>query len=382
MPLKLLKFDTINPQIYILNLIKENQDEFQKMKREEFLEWMISTRGNFSDFYTYNLSKSGWETQEFFMNEYYLDKTADELYKGSKKFKKIISEIKNKIRPIQNRWEMTVLGDYIKKYKPDVIFVREQIGIPSVFWKGNGNNSLVVSRIATPIPKFWSPIDWDLILTSTETYKKFFEVNGIQSVINENGFDERILDELEKTGKKYDVTFVGGLGDRNWKRRTRVIEYISGKTDFKWWGYNANKYEPSHPINKSYMGITSGLKMLNIYRQSKIVFNDYGEIAEGAGVNQRLFEVLGVGSLLLTREAENLEKNFPPGIFVTFKDEKDCLEKINYYLTHEKEREEIALAGQKYILENFSYKKLMHELDAVLKESYYKKFPNGVKPSS
>ena len=39
-------------------------------------------------------------------------------------------------------------------------------------------------------------------------------------------------------------------------------------------------------------------------------------------------------------------------------------------------RKEIALAGQKFILENYSYKKLMIEVDKVLKESYFKKFPN------
>jgi spore maturation protein CgeB len=115
--------------------------------------------------------------------------------------------------------------------------------------------------------------------------------------------------------------------------------------------------------------------MLRIYRQSKIVFNDYGEIADSAAVNQRMFEVLGVGSLLVTREAENLKQEFPNDIFITFRDEKDCLDKMNYFLKNEKEREEIALRGQKHVLENYAYDKLMIELDKVLKESYSKKFP-------
>ncbi|MBL8007076.1 MAG: glycosyltransferase family 1 protein, partial [Ignavibacteria bacterium] len=51
-------------------------------------------------------------------------------------------------------------------------------------------------------------------------------------------------------------------------------------------------------------------------------------------------------------------------------------EKIRYYLENEKEREEIAAAGQKFILENYNYKNLMMELDQVIKKSYNKFFPD------
>ncbi|MEO8664949.1 MAG: hypothetical protein ABI462_05575, partial [Ignavibacteria bacterium] len=63
MSLRLLKFDSINPQIYIIKEIEKNLEKFRMMKRAEFLEWIISTRGNFSDFYTYNLRPLGWETE-------------------------------------------------------------------------------------------------------------------------------------------------------------------------------------------------------------------------------------------------------------------------------------------------------------------------------
>ncbi|MEO8446830.1 MAG: glycosyltransferase, partial [bacterium] len=80
-----------------------------------------------------------------------------------------------------------------------------------------------------------------------------------------------------------------------------------------------------------------------------------------------------------TREAENLKDEYPDNIFATFKNEQDCLEKIKYYLENEKEREEIAKRGQEYVLKNFTYDKLMEELDVQLKESYSKKFPKSVK---
>ncbi len=119
--------------------------------------------------------------------------------------------------------------------------------------------------------------------------------------------------------------------------------------------------------------------MLQIYRDSKIVFNDYGEIADGMGVNQRIFEVLGVGSFLLTRKADNLEETFPKGLFEVFTDEKDCLDKINYFLRNDKEREEIAAAGQQHVLKNYSYKNLASEIDRVLRENFKIKFGRDLK---
>lgn len=372
--MKLLKFDTVNPEEYLTKKVLDNLDLVTKMDRKDLLDWIISLRSNFSDFYTHNLKKLGWDAEEFFVTPYYIDKVADELYGSSKKLMKITESLKDKIRPVRKRWILNVILDYIKYFKPDVIFVREVIGLPSEFWRSYNDKALLVSRIAAPIPRHWSLTDWNLILTSTHAYKNFFELNGVESFINPNGFDERILKEIGKCDKDYDVTFVGGLGDRYWAGRTKCVNYFAGKIDFKWWGYCGNKYPEDHPIRKSNQGITSGMDMLRIYKRSKIVFNDYGEIAENAGVNQRLFEVLGIGSLLLTRAAENLRKNFPENIFVTFSDEKDCLDKMNYYLKNEKEREEIASAGQKFILENYSFEKLMKNIDQILKNSYRKKF--------
>ncbi len=259
-------------------------------------------------------------------------------------------------------------------YKPDVIMVREVIGLPSEFWRSYDDKALIVSRLAAPVPRYWSMTDFNLILTSTDAYKTFFELNGVETFINPNGFDERILNEIGECEKENDVTFVGGLGNRYWAKRTECVNYFAGKIDFKWWGYCGNKYPEGHPIKKSNQGITSGLDMLRIYKKSRIVFNDYGEIAENTGVNQRMFEVLGIGTFLLTREATNFRKNFPENIFVTFRDEKDCLDKINYFLKNEKEREEIASAGQKYILENYRYENLMKDIDVILNNSYRKKF--------
>ena len=369
-----MKFDTINPDIYLNKKIEANESVIERMDRKDFLNWIISLRSNYSDFYTYNLSKYGWEGEEFFINTYYIDKVADELYGKGKSIKKFTGKIKNKISPVKNRWYIKVMIDYIKNYNPDIIFVREITGIQSNFWKTYTGNKLIVSRIDSNTPSDWSVSDYDLIFTSSDVYKSFFELNKRESYISQNGFDGRILKELKSNSKTYDITFVGGVVDRYWTNRARCIEFIADKVDFKWWGIKGTNYKKENPISKSWQGITSGIEMFEIYKQSRIVFNDYSEVANKTANNQRMYEAMGVGTLLLTREAENIKKQFPDNIFVTFRDEKDCLDKINYYLKNEKEREEIALAGQKFVLENYTYEKLMKETDTILRNSYKRKF--------
>jgi len=372
--LRLLKFDTINPEIYLQKKINENPELIRGMDRKELLEWIISLRSNFSDFYTFYLNKHGWEAEEFFITDSYLQKTAEELYGKKINFLKTQDKLKDLIHPVKGRRKLNVISDYIEHYKPDVILVREQTGIPSELWKYSSKHSLIVSRLAAPMPYKWAPSDFDLILTSTEVYKNFFEINNVRSIINDNGFDVRILQELLQSTKKYDATFVGGIGNRFWKKRTNLIEAISEMDNFKWWGYNGDVYPKEHQITKKWQGITSGIDMLQIYKDSKIVLNDYGEVAHGEGVNQRIFEVMGVGTLLLTRESETLTKKYPQNIFVTFTDIEDCKNKIRYYLENENEREDIARRGQNFILENYNYHSLMKILSENLKESYYRKF--------
>ena len=47
---------------------------------------------------------------------------------------------------------------------------------------------------------------------------------------------------------------------------------------------------------------------------------------------------------------------------ITFKDEKDFLEKAHYYLTHDMERQEIALNARTRVLKDHSYSNRLREL--------------------
>lgn len=377
--MKLLKFDTIHPTGYLFKKQKNNTDEINQLCRDDYLKWLISLRSNYSDFYTYNLNNLGWESEEFITNDpLFIEKTAHFLYG------KRLALMKTKERMRRRRLSIDymalkekVIVDYVNHYNPDVIFVREHSTLQSNFWSKFKNEMLIVGRLAAPMPQNWNPQDFDLLITSLYPFKDFFEACGTPSYIIGNGFDDRILNEIGDSENEFDVTFIGGLGSAIFEQRTALMEYVSKNTDFKWWGYGINDINEGSPLQKTWQGITSGLEMFQIYKKSKIVLNDYlrrFKDAKGLTNNQRMFEVMGVGAFLLMRDAPSLKEEFPDDIFVTFTDEKDCLEKINYYLQNEDERNEIAKAGQEYVLKNFSYKKLMAEVDNIIKDAYFNKF--------
>ena len=58
------------------------------------------------------------------------------------------------------------------------------------------------------------------------------------------------------------------------------------------------------------------------------------------------------------------------GSIVTYNDENDLKEKINYYLTHEDERIKLAKKGQKIVLENHTFDHRIKKILSVLKENF------------
>jgi spore maturation protein CgeB len=101
--------------------------------------------------------------------------------------------------------------------------------------------------------------------------------------------------------------------------------------------------------------------MYQILGNSKITLNHHGDIAPYAN-NMRLYEATGVGTMLITDWKVNLHEMFEPGKeVVAYRTPEECAELIQYYLTHDNEREAIARAGQQRTLREHTYYHRMQE---------------------
>ena len=92
-----------------------------------------------------------------------------------------------------------------------------------------------------------------------------------------------------------------------------------------------------------------------VYKNSKINLNITLR-SIGSGIPLRVFDIMGCGGFLLTNyQADMLELFEPDKDFVYYTDYEDLITKVEYYLVHDKEREEIAQSGYKKVKKYHTY---------------------------
>ncbi len=99
-----------------------------------------------------------------------------------------------------------------------------------------------------------------------------------------------------------------------------------------------------------------------VYAGSKINLNISLKGIEG-GTPQRIMDILGAGGFALTNYCQETAELFEEDKeIVMFRSPEEMLEKVDYYLSHDEEREHIAEAGQKKVLECYTYEKKLKQL--------------------
>ena len=138
--------------------------------------------------------------------------------------------------------------------------------------------------------------------------------------------------------KKYDVTFIGSKTTRR-KRLLSEIEKLGIKVFWPdiWNPVELNKY----------------------FNESKIVLNIH--LSDLLNTETRIAEVLGSGSFLISEKISSPDFIDDREHYVSFPlgDTDELSKLISHYLDHEKEREQIASQGYKYIHDKHTYKKRM-----------------------
>lgn len=101
-----------------------------------------------------------------------------------------------------------------------------------------------------------------------------------------------------------------------------------------------------------------------IYRCAKINLNiSLKSIL--TGIPLRAFEIMGSGGFLLSNYQREYEEYSCNGVdYVYYMDYEDLMEKVEYYLSHEKERKEIAKNGYENVKANHTYR---NRVDAIMK---------------
>ncbi|OCC15877.1 hypothetical protein DBT_0802 [Dissulfuribacter thermophilus] len=160
--------------------------------------------------------------------------------------------------------------------------------------------------------------------------------------------------------KKYSVTFIGAA----YGKRVEYIRYLlKNNIDIKIFGPKWNHYIG---FSKHWGGILSHDKMLEIISQSKINLNFLWTSRDPnrSTIKGRTLELAACKGFQLSNYTEEFKNyGFIEGNHIAiFNNKKDLLEKINFYLTHDDERETIAQRAYNHVLKNHTWQ---HRFDGL-----------------
>lgn len=141
--------------------------------------------------------------------------------------------------------------------------------------------------------------------------------------------------------------------------RQRLLTSVAKHCCLKLFTLNPNALIP----NALNMGVADYYtEMPYVFANSKINLNITLRSIQ-SGIPLRAMDIMGAGGFLLTNfQADFLDYFIPNEDFVYYESEEDLIDKVNFYLSHEKERLEIAHNGHEKVKANHSFEKFFHDI--------------------
>jgi len=248
-----------------------------------------------------------------------------------------------------------LLREAVYYYNPDILFyfnfhdwvehdVWENISnslTKTIIWLGDDSWRYEETR---PIWELFN-----MVITTDRIKHNKRRKEGYNSVLSQWACNHRLYRKMNLP-KLYDISFVG----RCYGERKGFIEQLRN-SDIKIATFGQG-WERG--------GRVSQAELIRIYNQSKIVLNICkSSRGDKIQIKGRDFEVPGCGSLSLTQESEEIKEYYEPGIdIITYIDIDDAVQKIKYYLNHEKELNIIARNGYNKTLKEHTYEKRLEKI--------------------
>jgi len=291
-----------------------------------------------------------------------------------------------------------ILKNQIETIKPNILYVSDPMKYDSSFLKTlSWKPDLTIGWCASDI---FPNTDWslyDIILSGISGIREAALKIGAKAVeAFFPGFPITSAEYVKDIEPAFDVSFCGSWTIDQHEKRNRYLGLLSKQAEIGTFSLALylNKGQNLVPkeVAKFDFGTKFGKSMYKAIKTGKISVDIRGDlrllgnknliidIAKNETMNMRIFEVTGCGIFLLAEYFDNLSSYFEIGKEIeVFRDDKELVEKIKYYIAHPKEREEIARKGQERCLKYYSIEKRCQEFDFIIKK--YLKLKQVVKKS-
>lgn len=259
----------------------------------------------------------------------------------------------------------------IEKFKPDVVFfplgsgvwestlaTLKQRGVKLAQWCGLPAKTML-SRDRAVLKYF------DLIFQPANLADGLREAGAIGEIVYiPIGINPEIQRPVQPTAEEYqryqsDICFMGGLSSHYHSARRQMIEYaIEQGVKIKIWGGRREHFIGS-PILAHWHGEIWGEEQVKALCSSKIGLNFHVDHEPGEldqGLNVRAFELPACGVFQLLQRVPGVGEFFEEDKeIVCFDSKEEMVDKIHYYLSHDKQRRCIAEAGRQRVLSDHSW---------------------------
>jgi len=361
--------------------LKKKHPDFEHLDYKTQQKLYFKNHFNYSNSFSKGMKELGNESMELIVDCETMQKRW--AYEHGIKYKK-------------GQWLLSIFLEQVKYYKPEVMYFQGN-HIFSNFDLKEECPSLKILIAYYGFPHN-PPGGVDLLIVAVPLLEKWFKAKGFDTRLIYHSFDPHVLEALaeekfDDKNDRYDFSFVGssgvGRGAGYFSRYWGLMELLK-KTDIKLWLVDLlhkqdipkikkkypKKYTPMQPVlqsvtdSKRCNSPVFGLDMYKVLIQSSLTFNLHPEFAAYTSAGgMRLFEATGVGTCLVSDDAPNIPDLFEKDKeIVTFNSIEECVEKVTYLLEHDKERQKIALAGQKRTLNDHTVNRRCSEIDEIIRQ--------------
>lgn len=334
---------------------------------------------------------------------------------------------------LQNAWAKehgsklsgnSLLLEQLQSYQPEILFIQNSIDFHESFIRTIKEKvksvKLLIGHCCTPytsdnIKAFQH---YNVILSCSETFLTQFSEQNILSYLFPHAIEASLIQKIDQSVEQLnEIIFIGSLFYRKEFHRTRISyieEIFKAKLPLKIYGLLER--DPWHTLKMKQsaylmlmllqsLGLQNfrnhellqkvaqlkemprrskysaailknirndqvfGLEMLKTISMYRIGFNLHAEVAGDYAANVRMFEVSGVGSLLVTDHKKNIESLFEPDReILTYSSKEECTEKLRWAIENPEEARQIALAGQKRTLKDHSVEKRAEQLYEIIQK--------------
>lgn len=244
---------------------------------------------------------------------------------------------------------------------PEIVNSIRSLGSTTAVWYSDDPYYSDITRITS--------IHYDYVFTNELSCVEFYQMQGCKQVYHlPLAVDLKVFcPQRVHTGYFSDVCFIGSA---YWHRVgffDRIAPYLARRNVkiFGWWWDRLKQYSKlSHLIRTEWLSPEETAKY---YNGAKIVinlhrsphdesFNKNSTRVKALSTNPRTFEICGSGAFQLTDARQDLANLYGPGQeLVTYSSAEELIQKIEYYLQHDEEREELARKGLQRTLRDHTF---------------------------